>query len=185
MYNNSKKVLSLKLWYVIILIVVRSVRTDVCNIQTNIMRDVMDNKYLVIDKEILPEVFEKVLVAKELLRKGKVKGITEAVKQAQISRSTFYKYKDYVFTLSEGTKGKKVTISMLLRHEPGILSTILNKMAEKNGNILTINQDIPINGIANVSITFDVTDLTTHLDEVMDEIKKSKGVVKLDLIAME
>ncbi len=145
----------------------------------------MDNKYLVIDKEILPDVFEKVLIAKELLRKGEVKGITEAVNKAGISRSTFYKYKDYVFTLSEGTMGKKVTISMLLSHELGVLSNIINKISEKKGNILTINQDIPINNIANVSITFDITNLTITLDEMMKEIRESKGVIKLDLVAME
>lgn len=145
----------------------------------------MDNKYLVIDKKMLPDVYEKVLSVKELIKKGEVKGITEAVKKVGISRSTYYKYKDYVFTLSEGTKGKMVTINMLLSHELGVLSTILNKISNKRGNILTINQDIPINGIANVSITFDISNLVVELDEIMEEIRASKGIVKLELVAME
>ncbi|RKD23622.1 chorismate mutase [Caminicella sporogenes DSM 14501] len=145
----------------------------------------MENKYLIVDKKILPNIFEKVLMAKELLRNGKVKGITEAVKKVGISRSTFYKYKDYVFSLSDKANGRKVTVSMLLNHEPGRLSAILNKIAEKKGNILTINQDIPINNIANISITFDISNLTVDFDVLMNEIKKLKGIVKLDLIAME
>ncbi len=144
----------------------------------------MRNKYLVIDKEILPEVFEKVLKAKELIRNGKVKGITEAVKKVGISRSTFYKYKDYVFALSEGNLGKKVTISLLLEHETGVLSDILNKISENRGNILTINQNIPINKIANVSITFDISELMIELDTLMSSIENTDGVIMTNLIAM-
>jgi len=144
----------------------------------------MKNKYLVIDKQILPDVFEKVLKAKELIRSGKVKGITDAVKDVGISRSTFYKYKDYVFALSEGNLGKKVTISLLLEHETGVLSDILNQIAEKKGNILTINQNIPINNIANVSITFDISNLVIDVDELMDDIKNRTGVIMTNLIAM-
>ena len=144
----------------------------------------MKNKYLVIDKQILPDVFEKVLTAKEMIRSGKAKGITEAVKNVGISRSTFYKYKDYVFALSEGNLGKKVTISLLLEHETGVLSDILNHIAEKKGNLLTINQNIPINNIANVSITFDISELAIDFDTLMDEIKNSPGVIMTNLIAM-
>ncbi|WP_432408839.1 ACT domain-containing protein [Wukongibacter sp. M2B1] len=144
----------------------------------------MNNKYLVIDKKILPDVFEKVLKAKELIRSGKVKGITDAVKNVGISRSTFYKYKDFVFALSEGNLGKKVTISLLLEHEAGILSDLLNLIAEKKGNILTINQNIPINKIANVSITFDISSLEIDLDVLMDEIKSTPGVMMTNLVAM-
>ncbi|SHK15599.1 ACT domain-containing protein [Paramaledivibacter caminithermalis] len=144
----------------------------------------MKSKYIVIDKEILPDVFEKVLKAKEQIRRGKVKGITEAVKNVGISRSTFYKYKDYVFALSEGNLGKKVTISLLLDHETGVLSDILNQIAAKKGNVLTINQNIPINKIANVSITFDITDLCVDLDTLIEELKSSKGVNMISIIAM-
>ncbi len=144
----------------------------------------MKNKYLVIDKKILPDVFEKVLKAKEIIRSGKVKGITEAVKNVGISRSTFYKYKDYVFTLSEGNLGKKVTISLLLEHETGVLSDLLNHIADKKVNLLTINQNIPINNIANVSITFDISELSIDFDMLMDEIKNSPGVIMTNLIAM-
>ncbi|WP_026894891.1 ACT domain-containing protein [Clostridiisalibacter paucivorans] len=145
----------------------------------------MDGKYLVIDKEILPDVFEKVLEAKFLIKTNKVKGITDAVKKVGISRSTFYKYKDYVFTLSEGTRGKKVTISLLLSHKMGVLSRVLEMISENKANVLTINQDIPINEIANVSITFDISNLMTNIDTILKMIKAIPGVEKVDLVAME
>ena len=145
----------------------------------------MDGKYLVIDKGILPDVFVKVVEVKELLRTGKVKGITEAVKSVGISRSAFYKYKDYVFTLSEGTKGKKITLSFLLSHQAGVLSKILEMISSNYGNILTINQDNPVNNIANVCVTFDISNLQRELEDLINDIKQVNGVEKLELVSME
>lgn len=144
-----------------------------------------ESKYLIVDKAILPDVYEKVVEAKDLLRKGKVKGITDACKKVSISRSTFYKYKDYVFTISDATKGRKVTINMLLDHHPGILSDLLKGIARHKGNILTISQDIPINDTANVSITFDVSNLDVDVKDLVQRIKNHEGVIKIELIAME
>ena len=38
----------------------------------------MSNKYLIVSKEILPDYFDKVIEARELLEQGKVKNISEA-----------------------------------------------------------------------------------------------------------
>ena len=54
----------------------------------------LDN-YLIIHKSILPEYYEKVLEARHLLEEGKAKDVSQAVKEVGISRSTYYKYKDY------------------------------------------------------------------------------------------
>lgn len=135
--------------------------------------------------KVLPEIFEKVIQVKELINKKKVHDITEAVKIVGISRSAYYKYKDYVFTVSESTKSNKVTISLLIEHRTGILSEILNKIAEYKGNVLTINQNIPINNVANVTITFDIFNLTVDIEDLIDEIKNVANVIKVDLIAME
>ena len=56
----------------------------------------MNGDYLVIDKKVLPEVYEKVITTKKILQEGKVKEVTEATKLAGISRSVYYKYKDYL-----------------------------------------------------------------------------------------
>lgn len=149
------------------------------------MEGFMSNKYLIIDTGILPEVFTKVMRLKELLRIGKVKDISDGVKKVGISRSTYYKYKDFVFTLSEGLTSHKVTLGLMLAHEAGTLSKILDKIASKKGNILTINQDIPINKAASVSITFDASKLDIEINELVDEIAAIKNVIKVDLVAVE
>lgn len=142
-------------------------------------------KFLIIDSTILPSVYEKVVQAKELLRTGQAKGITDAVKKLNISRSTFYKYKDHVFNVSEGMIGNKATISFLLNHETGVLSSILNIFAVHKANVLTISQDIPINGIANLSITFEMSNLTIEMESFIEQLTSMDGVVKSELIAME
>lgn len=146
---------------------------------------IMENKYLLVSTKVLPDIFEKVIQAKELINKKEVRDITEAVKTVGISRSAYYKYKDYVFTVSESTKSNKVTIALLIGHETGILSKVLNKIAEHKGNVLTINQNIPINNVANVTITFDIFNLTVSIEGLIDEIKSIGSVIKVDLIAME
>lgn len=145
----------------------------------------MDRKFIIVDTKILPDVYEKVLDAKELLRTRKARGVTEATQMVGISRSTFYKYKDHIATPSEGTGGQKATITLLLDHTPGSLSQILNTMADCNLNILTINQDIPINNIANISITFDISKSVIEIDDILDRLKEIKGTSRIELVAME
>lgn len=144
-----------------------------------------NNKFLVIDKEILPDIFEKVLKAKELLRSGEISEVTEAVKKVGISRSTFYKYKNHVFTLDERSTGKKITLAFLLSHTQGILSNVLQTISQNGGNVLTINQDIPINDVANVNITFDMNHLSISIEEVIEKIRQINGVERLVVVTME
>lgn len=144
-----------------------------------------DSRFLVIDKEILPDIFEKVVEAKELLRTNKVKGVTEATKEVGISRSAFYKYKDYVYTLNDSNVGRKVNLSFLLTHEAGVLSNVLHVISSNNGNVLTINQDTPINNVASVNMVFDITEITKKLDDIIHEIENVEGVEKVEILAME
>ena len=144
-----------------------------------------DSRFLVIDKEILPDIFEKVIKTKELLRTNKVKGVTEATKEVGISRSAFYKYKDYVYTLNDSNVGRKVNLSFLLSHQAGVLSSVLHTISVNNGNVLTINQDTPVNNFANVNIIFDITEINKKLDDIIQEIENINGVEKLEILALE
>lgn len=145
----------------------------------------MTGRYLVIDKKVLPEVYEKVLEVKKILKEGKIKEITEATKKIGISRSVYYKYKDYIFDFSESAQGRKMTFSMMIKHRKGVLSNILNYLSEIGGNILTIDQGLPINEIANLTITIDMSMLELDLTSFLDCIGKIENVEKVDFIAME
>lgn len=144
-----------------------------------------NKKFYLVSEDIIPEVFIKVLEAKELINTNKVKSITEAVNRVGVSRSTYYKYCDHVFILNEGKLGHKTTINLILRHESGVLSRILDIIAEYNGNILTITQNPPESGYANVSIHFDISQLEYTFSDLVDTIKSMNGVEYLTLISME
>ncbi|MDT8718740.1 ACT domain-containing protein [Clostridium sp. 19966] len=141
--------------------------------------------YIVINSEVLPEVYTKVLEAKELIRTNRVKDVTEAVKAVGISRSTFYKYRDHVFALKEGMKGQKATISIVIIDKAGTLSDILDNIAKHGGNIYTINQDIPINGAAYINITLDIAKLDIEIKELIDILSTLNNIIRVDLVAIE
>ena len=88
-----------------------------------------------------------------MLAVGQVRSLSEAAKAAGISRSALYKYKDCVFVHNEALDDKVITLSARLEDRPGVLSGLLNSLSEQQGNILTVNQNIPVDGVAAVSVS--------------------------------
>ena len=145
----------------------------------------MDEKYYIVDKKVLPKIYEKVIAAKKLLNSGRCKTVYEATEQIGISRAVYYKYKDYVSVFVEKSEQKIITINMLLMDRVGVLSNVLQQFSDAGASILTINQNIPIDDIAPVSISLATESLCVSLDEVMDKIRKINGMIRVDIIAKE
>ena len=143
------------------------------------------SKYYVVSGDILPDVLEQVMQARILLQSGKAKRISEAVKMVGISRGTYYKYKDAVLSFNAEQSNRKAIISMILRNEKGTLSKVLSLVSVKQGNVLAINQTIPINGIANVALTLDISDLEIGIQSLVSLIEAMPMVEKADLVAVE
>ncbi|AYO30383.1 MAG: chorismate mutase [Thermoanaerobacteraceae bacterium] len=141
--------------------------------------------FYIIKDEILPEIVRKTVKAKELLKSGKARTINEATEKVGMSRSAFYKYKDFIFPFYEASLGKIITISLVLEHRPGVLSGILDEIARAHGNVLTINQNIPIQGLANVTISFETGGLIKNIEELIEDMQSKPGVQKVDIIAGE
>lgn len=144
-----------------------------------------NGNYLIVDSTVLPDVFEKVIETKKLLNTNEVSGITEATAKVGISRSTYYKYCNHVFKLSENNIGSKATLSLNLKHKSGTLSSILDIIAEYNGNILTITQDTPVNNNAKVTLKFNISELKISFNELIDELKTLDGVMNLSILIIE
>lgn len=143
------------------------------------------SKYYVVSGDILPDVLEQVMQARILLQSGKAKRISEAVKMVGISRGTYYKYKDAVFSFNAEQSNRKAIVSMILRNEKGTLSKVLSLVSVKQVNVLAINQTIPINGIANVALTLDISDLEISIQSLVSLIEAMPMVEKADLVAVE
>ena len=142
-------------------------------------------KYYLVAAEALPEIFIRVAEAKRMMQTGEADTVGAATKMAGISRSAFYKYRDAVHPLYENTRGKTVTISMNLDHTRGLLSSVLNSIASEGASILTINQTIPINNIANVTVTIETNEMQGELGRLMTRIEGLAGVQSLRIVARE
>ena len=145
----------------------------------------MKGKYLIVDKSILPDYFEKVIKVRNLLRDGKFQNVSEAVKEVGISRSTYYKYKDFIFSPSDSNIGRKALISIMLEDKKGALSEILNFFYSLECNIITINQNIPINEVASIIISMDISDTKIPIEEILTSLKNISYVVSARLVALE
>jgi chorismate mutase len=140
------------------------------------------NSFLVIDKNALPEIYEKVVYATSLLESGEAANTSEAVRMAGISRSVYYKYKDSVFPYQRKDSDGIVTVQVVLHDKPGVLMNLLSVFYEANANILTVNQNIPVKGRAFVSISAQGGDMTVDADELLFRVKEVQGVIKIDSI---
>ena len=145
----------------------------------------MRSKYLLVDREMLPECYLKVMDAKELILNGKAKDVSEASKMVGIARSTYYKYKDYVFSPNTDTECRKAVISFSLYHKSGLLSEVLNVISGTGANILTITQNLPVNQRANVVISMDVSHVQCEISELLEILGRIDGVNSTKLLAIE
>ena len=143
------------------------------------------SKYYVVSSDILPDVLEQVIEARNLLESGKVKRISEAVKVVGISRGTYYKYKDAVYAFNQEQTRRKAVITMVISSEKGSLSKVLNLVSAKGANVLAINQTVPINGIHTLSLTLDINDMEVSIDTFLSLLEHLSVLQKVDLISVE
>ena len=140
-------------------------------------------KYYLVSAEALPEAFIKVAEAKRMLQVGEADTVGEAARLVGISRSAFYKYKDAVQPFQNMRAGHIITFYALLKDIPGVLSNYLSIFAGSGANILTINQTIPTNGCAGVTISAETSDMVDGLEELMSRAAAAQGVLKFEILA--
>ena len=140
-------------------------------------------KYYLVEASVLPEIFAKVIEAKELLETGQVRTVADAVACVDISRSAFYKYRDAIAPFQNLMAGRIITFQIMLKDKAGILSEILTIFANCGANILTINQSIPTGGRAMVTISAETSNLNCNIEALTQQIAERTGVVKADCVA--
>ncbi|MBM0064140.1 ACT domain-containing protein [Alkalicoccobacillus gibsonii] len=138
-------------------------------------------RFFLIREDILTDAMIKTLEAKSMLQSGEAKKINEAAQKVGLSRSAFYKYKDGIFPFHAMAKEKIVTLSINLLDKSGTLSELLMIVANTGANILTINQTIPLQGRAHITLSIDTAPITMQLDELFEQMKKLKAVEKVEL----
>ena len=142
-------------------------------------------KYFVLKQKAVPEVLLKVVEAKRMLDSDPSMTVQEATDRLGISRSSFYKYKDDIFPFHDEAKGKTVTFVLQMEDEPGLLSTVLNTIAEFGANILTIHQTIPINGVASLTLSEEVHTTAGDASAMIEKIEEQSGIRYLKILGRE
>ncbi|MEN6461944.1 MAG: ACT domain-containing protein [Syntrophomonas sp.] len=141
-----------------------------------------DKKFYMVSEDILPESILNTAVAKEMLAKGEADNIMEAVDKVGMARSTYYKYKDGVYSFFNAENLNIINISMMLKNVSGVLSGVLNCVASLEGNVLTINQNLPIHGVAYVTLSISVEEMTVTIDNLLKALKELTGVITVEII---
>ncbi|TCT27118.1 chorismate mutase [Melghiribacillus thermohalophilus] len=139
--------------------------------------------FYLVRSDVLPESMKKTLEAKELLERGKVSTVFEAVQRVDLSRSAFYKYKDTVFPFQAIVKEKIITLFFHLEDRTGTLSRLLSTVAEAGCNVLTIHQTIPLQGKANVTLSLNTAKMTKNIEELIQEFKRLDFVDHVDILS--
>ena len=140
-------------------------------------------KYYIVEASALPEIFQKVAEAKRMLETGETDKVNVAAQAVGISRSAFYKYRDAVRPFNDMKTGRIITFYAMLKNNPGVLSNVLSIFAESGANILTINQSIPTNGCAAVTISAETSEMQESIEEMMATASALEGVVRFDILA--
>ena len=142
----------------------------------------LDEKFYLIREDVLPEAMAKALEAKELLARGKVNSVAEAVKKVDLSRSAFYKYRDTVFPFQTIVKEKIISLFFHLDDQKGALSELLAIVANAGCNVLTIHQTIPLQGKANVTLSIDISAVQDDIHIMLTNLKALVYVNKVEIL---
>lgn len=143
------------------------------------------SQLIVVDSQILPDVFIKVLDVKKLMAQKGEKSFASACKRIGISRSAYYKYKDSVFSYDELFSRKIVNLYLLLSDSPGVLSSVLVFLNSLHANILTVNQSIPVDGAAAVNVSLRMTEGFSESPESLSRIRDLSGVLEVKILSAE
>lgn len=142
-------------------------------------------RYYVVKEKAVGEVLLKVVEAKRRLEADGSLTVQKVTEDLGISRSSFYKYKDDIFPFHENAKGRTITFVMQMDDVPGLLAEVLNRVAASKANIITIQQAVPANRIALVTISIQIGPDTGDVEQMLEEIRELTGMHYLKIIARE
>ncbi|MBR1554009.1 MAG: ACT domain-containing protein [Oscillospiraceae bacterium] len=145
----------------------------------------MEHQLIVVDASVLPDVINKVLEVKKLLANKEEKSSAAACKRVGISRSAYYKYKDCVFSYEDKLTRRIMNLQAVLRDEAGVLSSVLSALYDLDANILTVNQNIPIDGVAAVTFSIRLGNGLHSPVSLQEHLMQVDGVVDVKILSGE
>ncbi|NLO48847.1 MAG: ACT domain-containing protein [Clostridiales bacterium] len=147
------------------------------------MPETKNPQYYLVSADVLPDIFIKVIKAKEKLETGEAATVAEAVNALGISRSAFYKYKDSVTPFLDMKSERIVIFNLILKNKLGALSSVLSIFANWDANILTISQNVPVHGSANLSVTAEISGMKGRPEGLLQCINGLENIIKAEILA--
>lgn len=144
-----------------------------------------DGRYYIVHEDALPEGLKRVCFAQRLLMGGKVKTVAQAAAEAGISRSAYYKYRDSISPFAEGYKDSIITLQAVLENRSGVLSNFLNMVAKAGGNVVTVNQNIPLGGVAGITLAVNTAQMKVSREALIKKLLSLSGVESVALMLEE
>lgn len=139
------------------------------------------NDYVLVSTRVLPPVFAGVLSAKRLLAEGKAANVTQAIKMAGISRGAFYKYRDHVFAYT-ADDGSCIRLNVVLSDKAGVFSAMTSVLYENGANLVTVNQEKPVDGSAAADLTIETEHLRLTPEQLLEQLRQTDGVVSVRIV---
>ena len=130
----------------------------------------------IVRKKAVPEILRKVVEVNKILASGRARTVNEAVDRVGISRSSYYKFKDDIEEFHDSLAGTTVTLFIEINDETGLLSEVLRVFADCRANILTIHQSIPLNGVAGITVSIQISPSTERVETIIARLGETDGV---------
>ena len=141
-----------------------------------------NKNWVVVDVSVLPDVITKTLQVKRMLANREEISSAAACRKIGISRSAFYKYRDSVFVYEEQMWQHIFTVYLRLHDRAGILSGVLHALTAASANVMTLNQSIPVDGVATVTVSFRMEN-AANVPLLCDALGELEGVVECRLLS--
>jgi chorismate mutase len=143
---------------------------------------VKEETFYLVREDVLPDAMKKTLEVKNLIERKKAESVAEAVKQVDLSRSAYYKYRDAVFPFYTMVKEQIITLFFHLEDRSGTLSRLLSVVAQSGCNVLSIHQTIPLQGRANVTLSISTAGMQEDIHSLMAKLKKMDFIERIEIL---
>ena len=142
-------------------------------------KDTDNKEFYIVDKRILPKSIQNVIKVNDLILKTKMSKYS-AIKKVGISRSTYYKYKDFIKPFYEGAEDRIYSLHLSLKDRVRILSHVLDVIAREKISILTVVQNMAVDGVAKSTILIKLSEsMQKKIDKIISKIGKVEGITDI------
>ena len=141
-----------------------------------------ENEFYLVSKKVLPKIMLSVMEVKKILNNNVNIKITTAVKKVGISRSSYYKYCEYIHSLNKSI-GEKITLHIQAKNIIGSLSELTKIISKNKYNILTISQPASYDDKNDITISIEANKKSTNIDTLLNDLKRSNQTKFVEIIS--